>query len=214
MQNKIYYFRRKSTKKHRLDVTFPWWCLFFAYALSFLIIGLSIFFILVRGIEFGDAKTQKWLASVLTGFFSSILLSQPLKIVVVAIILTLFCRKSNNEQVREESVYIDDVTVEIDRKASIQADEFSVFDRRESKHINRLDKIDLAYARQERLKTIEMWSIIKEFVLYLIFLVLIYLITFSNRHQSHFYQVQHLRNYLLGSKYHEVRQISLFNDEK
>ena len=67
-----------SSKKKGL--TFPWWCLFIAYGLSAIVAGVSIFFIVVRGIEFGDIKTQQWLTSLLTGFFSSILLIQPLKV--------------------------------------------------------------------------------------------------------------------------------------
>ncbi len=67
-------------EKKKSPITFPWWCLFIAYGLSLLIIGVSMFFIIVRGIEFGDSKTQKWLTSVLTGFFSSILLTQPIKV--------------------------------------------------------------------------------------------------------------------------------------
>jgi hypothetical protein len=61
-------------------VTFPWWCLFIAYGLSLIFAGISIFFIIVRGIQFGDLKTQKWLTSLLTGFFSSIFFIQPLKV--------------------------------------------------------------------------------------------------------------------------------------
>ena len=41
---------------------------------------VSIFFIIVRGIEFGDLKCQKWLTSLLSSFFSSILVIQPLKV--------------------------------------------------------------------------------------------------------------------------------------
>jgi hypothetical protein len=70
----------ESTKKKRSQLTFPWWCLFIAYGLSLIFAIISIFFIIVRGIEFGDLKTQKWLTSLLTGFFSSILLIQPLKV--------------------------------------------------------------------------------------------------------------------------------------
>ena len=69
-----------ENKKKSSQLTFPWWCLFIAYILSILIIIVSIFFIIVRGIEFGDLKTQKWLTSIVTGFFSSILLSQPIKV--------------------------------------------------------------------------------------------------------------------------------------
>jgi hypothetical protein len=64
----------------RSSLTFPWWCIFLAYGLSFILVGISILFIIARGIEFGDLKTQQWLTSILTGFFSSILLTQPIKV--------------------------------------------------------------------------------------------------------------------------------------
>ncbi len=89
-----------SMKKKRFRVTFPWWCLFIAYIISFLIIFVSISIIIVRGIEFSDLKAQKWLTSIMTGFFSSILLTQPIKIVCLAIFFICFCRNSNG--------YIDD----------------------------------------------------------------------------------------------------------
>ena len=41
---------------------------------------VSVFFIIVRGIEFGDVKCQKWLTSLLSSFFSSVILVQPLKV--------------------------------------------------------------------------------------------------------------------------------------
>ena len=87
-----------SMKKNRCDFSFPWWCLFIAYILSFIIIIISIFFIIVRGIEFGDLKTQKWLTSIITGIFSSIFLTQPIKIVLLAIFFICFCRNSNEEK--------------------------------------------------------------------------------------------------------------------
>jgi hypothetical protein len=69
------YVNLKKTK-----ITFPWWCIFIAYGLSFLLIALSVLFIIARGIQFGDLKTRKWLTSILSGFFSSILLIQPIKV--------------------------------------------------------------------------------------------------------------------------------------
>ena len=41
---------------------------------------ISIFFIIARGLEFGEDKARQWLISILTGFVSSILLTQPLKV--------------------------------------------------------------------------------------------------------------------------------------
>ncbi|CAF4325140.1 unnamed protein product, partial [Adineta steineri] len=93
-------------KKKKSSITFPWWCLFIAYGLSMIIIVISIFFIVVRGIEFGDVKTQQWLTSVLTGFFSSVIFTQPIKIICLAIFFICFCPNSNNE--KETSEYIND----------------------------------------------------------------------------------------------------------
>jgi hypothetical protein len=45
-----------------------------------LLVAVSIFFLIVEGIEFGDLKTQKWLTSLISGFFSSIFLIQPIKV--------------------------------------------------------------------------------------------------------------------------------------
>jgi hypothetical protein len=70
----------KCNKKKQSKLTFPWWCLFLAYGLSLLLVAVSIFFLIVEGIEFGDLKTQKWLTSLISGFFSSIFLIQPIKV--------------------------------------------------------------------------------------------------------------------------------------
>jgi hypothetical protein len=75
---------QKRVKK-KATISFPWWCLFIAYGLSFVLAALSMFFIIARGIEFGDIKCQKWLTSLVTGFFSSILLSQPIKVCIYSI---------------------------------------------------------------------------------------------------------------------------------
>ena len=71
-----------GSKKKLSKITFPWWCLFIAYGLSFSLMAMSIFFIIARGIEYGDLKTQKWLTSILTGFFSSIFLTEPIKVLL------------------------------------------------------------------------------------------------------------------------------------
>jgi hypothetical protein len=74
------YGEQETNKKKEKVFMFPWWALFIGYGLSFILYVISIFFIIVRGIEFGDLKTQKWLTSLLSSFFSSILLIQPLKV--------------------------------------------------------------------------------------------------------------------------------------
>jgi uncharacterized membrane protein len=67
-------------KKKKEKKTLPWWFIFVAYGFSFLCVAVSAIFIIARGIEFGDLKTRQWLTSSISGFFSSIFLTQPLKV--------------------------------------------------------------------------------------------------------------------------------------
>jgi hypothetical protein len=67
-------------KKKKEKKTLPWWFIFIAYGISFILVGVSAIFIIARGIEFGDLKTRQWLTSSITGFFSSIFLTQPIKV--------------------------------------------------------------------------------------------------------------------------------------
>ncbi|CAF0947824.1 unnamed protein product [Adineta steineri] len=191
-----------AIKKKKSSITFPWWCLFIAYGLSMIIIAVSTFFIVVRGIEFGDVKTQQWLTSVLTGFFSSVILTQPIKIICLAIFFICFCPNSNNE--KETSEYIN----EDDDKFNLSNDEDylhspeyqSLFSPQSRKSINRLNENEIAYARDQRLKEIQMWKIIREFLINLIFAILIFVITYSDREQHSFFQVNHLRAYFLNQR--------------
>ncbi len=66
--------------------------------------------------------------------------------------------------------------------------------------MNRLDENEIAYAREQRLKEIQMWSMLQEFATYLIFLIFVFLVTFSNQEQNSFLQVKHLRKYILNTR--------------
>ena len=96
-------------KKKRSKLSFPWWWIFITYALCLLLVGMSMFFVIIRGIEFGDLKTQKWLTSILTGFFSSLLLTQPLKVLSLGIFFAFLSRKKGEENEGGELMEMDDL---------------------------------------------------------------------------------------------------------
>ncbi|CAF3735281.1 unnamed protein product, partial [Adineta steineri] len=190
-----------AIKKKKSSITFPWWCLFIAYGVSLIIIVISIFFIIVRGIEFGDVKTQQWLTSVLTGFFSSVIFTQPIKIICLAIFFICFCQNSKDD--KETSEYInedDEFNISNDEEYLHSLEYRSIFSSQSRKSINRLNENEIAYARDQRLKEIQMWAIIREFLIYFIFAILVFIITYSNREQHSFFQVNHLRAYFLNQR--------------
>jgi hypothetical protein len=75
-----------KSKDNKKPIKFPWWFKIIAYILSFIFAFLSLFFIVIKGISFGDEKVNKWLTSILVSFFSSVLLIQPLQVYLLILL--------------------------------------------------------------------------------------------------------------------------------
>ncbi|CAM2704890.1 unnamed protein product [Rotaria socialis] len=198
--------QKSKPKNGKQKITLPWWFIFIAYALSFFVVVTSGFFILARGIELGDDKTRKWLTSSITGFFSSILLTQPVKVLFMAIFFALFIR-------RDEDIMIDDDEYDL----FLEGDEqyLHVFDdqslltfRTKSGHIP-LGTGELAEARSKRLNELKMWEILLELFAYISFLWILYVVTYSNRDPNAYFLKRHLsRDFLdLGNATNNYKQI-------
>ena len=70
----------KVKEKTKLELKFPWWFKFVLYAVSFIIASVCLFFIVIKGIVFGNDKSTKWITSVVVSILSSILVTQPLQV--------------------------------------------------------------------------------------------------------------------------------------
>ncbi|CAF1622969.1 unnamed protein product [Adineta ricciae] len=200
----------EKQKKRKCSLTFPWWCIFIAYGLCILLVGVSILFIVARGIEFGDEKTQKWLISILTGLFSSILLTQPLKLLILAIVFACFCRKLNED--KEALEFLDYESLELNFD-----EEYLHFPKKKFRSLsyaNRLTEAEIAYARDQRLKELRMWSIIRETTIYICFIALLYIVIYSHDQTDPSLQVHHFRRYFLNSRQSDCdyTQISTVDD--
>ena len=58
----------------------PWWCVIVAWILLWLTVLVSAAFVTFYGIMFQDIKCRKWITSLLISFFTSIFLTQPIKV--------------------------------------------------------------------------------------------------------------------------------------
>jgi hypothetical protein len=103
--------RTKKSKKEN-KFLLPWWCLILAYILSFLMVSTSIVFILIRSAEYGDVIVRQWLGSIITSFCASVLLTQPLKVLLLALLFMCLCRKkSQADAFIEHEDPIEDFTI-------------------------------------------------------------------------------------------------------
>ncbi|CAF1492760.1 unnamed protein product [Adineta ricciae] len=192
--------RSREEKSKRPKWTLAWWWIFIAYGVCFLLVGVSIFFTIARGIEFGDSKAQKWLISILTGFFSSILLTQPMKVLCLAIFFTRIVRKRNTDEEASEYMGVDAVQLMNDGEYNDISKEKSTHVHRYTIHFDRLSENDVARARLQRTKEVYMWSIIREVLTSIGFLIILCFFTYSNHDQNSFFQVNHLRKLFLNSR--------------
>jgi hypothetical protein len=72
----------KIKEKSKLELKFPWWFKFVLYVVSFIIASVCLFFIVIKGIVFGNDKSTKWITSVVVSILSSILVTQPLQVLI------------------------------------------------------------------------------------------------------------------------------------
>jgi hypothetical protein len=63
-----------------------------------------------------------------------------------------------------------------------------------------LNEAEVACARRRRLKELHMWSIIREGLTYISFLLVLCVLIYSNRNGNAFYQMNHLRKFFLNTR--------------
>lgn len=78
--HKKYLNETKNPDKKRKKILLPWWTKIIGHIICVLIVGGCAFFIYIKGVEFGDAKVGKWLASLIICLLTSIFLTQPVQV--------------------------------------------------------------------------------------------------------------------------------------
>jgi len=153
--------------------------------------------IIARGIELKDLKCQKWLTSILTGFFSSILLTQPMKVLCLSIFVSFFFKNSSDD--KEGKIYLDDYQIKLNFHEEYKNKSFPTIHQIRIRE-NRLNEAQRLEARYHRLKEIKVWKIIQEFLIYFAYLFLLSFIIYSNVHSNSYFHVKHLRKYFSNSR--------------
>lgn len=80
----------------------PWWFLFIGWFLLFTMSGLSTFFTLLYGFQYGRESSIQWVITLTLSLVQSIFILQPLKVIFVAIFFAMILRPvavENNEEV-------------------------------------------------------------------------------------------------------------------
>ncbi|KAK3091662.1 hypothetical protein FSP39_021645 [Pinctada imbricata] len=195
--------RKKNCGKFMLPHCF----IYLGWSLVFLSSIISAFITFLYSIQWGKKKSLEWLLSMILSIFESVVVVQPLKIIILAMILSLILRKPE----AEEETGSDDGSVN-----GIQQDEEPI-EIGHTKAVRPCLKVDppdhekLAVVRQKRLKEIKMYGIIREIVFYLCFLAIIILVSSHNRDPKAFHTKETLVNLLgINTRLAKVRDVDGF----
>ncbi|CAD5124264.1 DgyrCDS12559 [Dimorphilus gyrociliatus] len=172
----------KETKKipfWRQRYPLPYQCVYIGWVLSFLSCSLSAFFVLFYSLEWGKSKSEKWLSSLFLSFFQSVMLIQPVKVIVIAMFMSCIFKKVDDEDEMEtkahkakadddEELLEDDPILATQQAMSVSAPEPP-------------SKKKLAKMRFERLKEKKTMSMLQEACSYFVFLLLVSFIAWGTK---------------------------------
>ncbi|XP_017333410.1 polycystic kidney disease protein 1-like 2 [Ictalurus punctatus] len=95
-------------KKKKAGCKLPWWFVFIGWGLLVAISGISTFFTLLYGFQYGKESSIKWVITLSLSMFQSIFIIQPLKVVGLAIFLALILRPVAVEDNQEVEILLDE----------------------------------------------------------------------------------------------------------
>ena len=154
-----------------------------AWILVLAVIGVSLFFIWVYGIEFGESKARKWLTSFLMSTLTSILVTYPLKLFCLAVFCTYVCAKTGTEEDRDlDEEQLQYQPMKSEYGAGIEHDE----------NANQLSEDILHEDRMMRLKEKRMWALLVDLLINVFFAIIVLAVAYGGRdvHSFHYRQSQ------------------------
>lgn len=88
----------KRKKKRKMNCLFPWWFVYIGWLLCFSTAAAAGFFTLLYGLSFDNKQQEEWLVSMFVSMAQDILISQPLKVIIVAVLFALLLKKPQDEE--------------------------------------------------------------------------------------------------------------------
>ncbi|WAQ97034.1 PK1L2-like protein, partial [Mya arenaria] len=171
---------KEVKKKKKCEL--PWWFVIIGWILLWIAVLVSAAFVTFYGIQFQDIKCKKWITSMLISFITSIFFTQPIKVFLVAIIFSFLIRKptEDEEEDEEDEPRILKEDEEYLHKEE-EEDEFGyITPKKPLRKPKPPDTQALARAREERLKEIQMWAIIREILFYAFFLWILIIVSYRS----------------------------------
>ncbi|KAL5018310.1 hypothetical protein ScPMuIL_004032 [Solemya velum] len=171
---------------HDSERLLPHLLIYIAWFVIFAAIVTSGFFVILYSMEWGKTKSEEWLSTFLFSLFESIFIVDPLKVVLLSALVAFLCRSNRNE--KHGTMDMDQIR-RAARKFTAQKTDA---DREQLKIIPPLNKPEVAKVQTERKQILRAQNVLVELILYMLFLVILFSIGFSNRDSYSYYMKRNI----------------------
>ncbi|XP_078722759.1 polycystin-1-like protein 3 [Lampetra fluviatilis] len=154
----------------------PWWCVYVGWALVVATSGVSAFFTMLYGLQYGRKRSLEWLLTTSISIFQSIFITQPLKVLGFAVFFALVLKKGDEVEDGEEQ--IEDAIADQRSRAlepGAQKTERSrvVYTPPSS---TRMEQLKRQHEKEQR-----MYGLLREILVYMCFLWMLLLVAYGQR---------------------------------
>ncbi|XP_072027797.1 polycystin-1-like protein 2 [Amphiura filiformis] len=173
--------RKKPRKKQ--PYLLPWWCIIIAWIVSILSTLAATLFTVFYGIQLGDMETREWLTSTMVCFLTDILFAQPIKVIVLAIVLSFLFKRPDVDDEADLEQDEEDYGLKPDEE---WLHDFQAFSKPTRSTLKPPNPINTEEIRSQQLKVIQMHSILREIIMYIIFVVVLMTIGYAGQDKHNF----------------------------
>ncbi|VDI78620.1 Hypothetical predicted protein [Mytilus galloprovincialis] len=174
----------KKDDKTKKPFKLPYWGIYIGYVISFCTVAVAFWATVEFGGVFGPKKSLEWLVSFFISCFESIFFSQPLKVIIIAVIYAVFIKKpeanddDNDKQLEPGEEWLHSHMTEEDLK---NPDKRKELEKMKTSAPLPPELDFLKTAREERAHEMAMYSLLKEIAICVFFLYFVLMIAYSNR---------------------------------
>ncbi|XP_070533290.1 polycystin-1-like protein 2 isoform X1 [Ptychodera flava] len=188
-----------APRKKKKTIYLPHWCVYIAWILVFLSVVVSAFFTILYSLEWGNEKSVQWLLSFVISFLQSVFLLQPVKVVLMALVISLIFKKPDEDE------YEGSMQGESQPSVSVMKQDSKSALKEPPLQYQPPDEEKLASAREQRMKELKMWDISREIIFYFFFVLILLIIAYGNRDNRSYLLQSNLRNqFFSGSAFEKI----------
>ena len=175
----------------------PWWFVYVGWVLVIITSLTAASVTLLYGIEFGANKSAQWLLSMFFSVTQDIFVSQPIKVVGLAIFFAYIFKKPNTVTFSTSSRHRSDEQWLQDQLQGLEEERVVV------PPVKVPSEDTLGRARDRAAKERAMYVILLDFGTYLVFMLLVLIIAYGFRDKDAFHQNNAVAKVVLGQRFSE-----------